>query len=231
MSIKLPSSARLETMAEMLPSLECVADIGTDHAWLLVRLIQMDKINKGIGVEVAKGPYERALANVRGLGLEKRLQIRLGDGLAPLTPGEQQGVIIAGMGGSTMEGILERSPEVTDPLGWLLLQPMGSVASLRRWIQRRGWKLVKEVLMEERGLVYPIMLACPGTMQEMTNLEAEYGPLNLAQPTALLFQVMEEDLQKCQRVLEGLKKARGRVDEVKKADIEAHIGRIKEWIQ
>lgn len=231
MAMKLPSSSRLETLADFLPPLECVADIGTDHAWLLIRLILMEKIQRGIGVEVVKGPYERAVSNVENFEMEKDIEIRMGDGLAPLNPGEQQGVIIAGMGGSTMEGILERSPEVIGCLKWLLLQPMGGSSALRGWLQRHRWQIVKESLVKERGIIYPIILATPGEMNEMSDFEATYGPLNLAQSPPLLFEAMQEDLKKYQRILEGLNRAKDYIDESKKAEIEAHIRRIKEWIQ
>ncbi len=200
-------SRRLAQLAAMMPEVAWAADIGTDHAKLLALLIQQNKIQRGLGVEVVEGPWQTALKNVAALGLSDVIEIRKGDGLAPLRPGEVQAVIIAGMGGKTMTGILSRSPEVFQSLQWLLLQPMSQAGDLRIYLQKNGWKIMQEDLIEERDIIYPILLACPGAMPELTQWQADYGPILLMQRPPMLKKLIEKDLKGMQEILKQLAKS------------------------
>jgi tRNA (adenine22-N1)-methyltransferase len=212
-------SKRLTRLAEMMPAVEQAADIGTDHAKLLTLLIEQGKIRQGLGVEVVEGPWRTAVNHVAAMGLSDVIEIRKGDGLAPLAPGEVQAVIIAGMGGKTMTGILSRSPAVLQSLRWLLLQPMSQAAELRYFLQSSGWRIVREDLIEERGIIYPILLACPGEMPVLGEWEAEYGPLLLAEGSPLLKKLIEKDIQGLQEILKQLAKSKSEESRQREAQI------------
>ena len=62
-------SNRLEAVASFVEKGAIVADIGSDHAYLPCFLIHNRKVQKAIAGEVAKGPYESAVNNVRREGL------------------------------------------------------------------------------------------------------------------------------------------------------------------
>ncbi|AWT34123.1 tRNA (adenine-N(1))-methyltransferase [Deinococcus arenae] len=135
--------ARLQAVLHLIQA-DVHADIGSDHAHLPIRLAQLGRITRGVIVEVNPGPLEHARVNVARAGLTDRLEVRAGDGLAPLAPGEVQSASMTGMGAQTMLGILTRTPDrVPDAL---VLQPNDSPEPLRRWAQARGYHVTAEVL-------------------------------------------------------------------------------------
>ena len=103
--------------------------------------------------ERSRGPAERARAR---LG-----EVRVGEGLEPLAPGEVQVVVAAGMGGLTIARLLEHSPEVTARLDRLVLQPMQREAALRSWLGEHGFAIEREEGVVDRGRRYTVLLVRP----------------------------------------------------------------------
>ena len=75
------------------------ADVGTDHGFVPIRLIESGKVKHVVAMDVRKGPLERACEHVEEYHMEDQIETRLSDGLKELKPGEADTVIIAGMGG------------------------------------------------------------------------------------------------------------------------------------
>ena len=106
-----------------------VADIGTDHAYIPIKLAE-----KGIAViasDISDGPLKAAAENIAKSG--NCIELRKGSGLKPFLPGEADTVIIAGMGGELIEKILTESPDVAKSC-MLVLQPMNSQEDLRKFL-------------------------------------------------------------------------------------------------
>ena len=155
MQIKL--GPRLQAVASYVPVGAVLGDIGTDHAYLPVYLLQQKIIRKAIGVEKHKGPYESALQNVRSYGLAEWIDIRFGDGLKPLQKAEVDTLTIAGMGGTTILEILAGNPPVLEAVTRLILQPQGAEAQVRLSLLDQGWKIVDECLVEEDNRIYNVL--------------------------------------------------------------------------
>lgn len=219
-------SRRLAAMADLLPETESLADIGTDHGGLLIYLISTGRIRQGIGVEIAQGPFERASANVSALGLGDRIEIRRGDGLKPLAPSEVTACAVAGLGGKTIRGILDGSPEVAGGLSWLLLQPMTGAGTVRIYLQENGWRICGESLVEEKGILYEIILAHRGKMERLSRLEAEFGPILLAEKPPLLELAIRRKIMGLQHIAARLEKSASAESAGKKIRL---TGQIKEW--
>lgn len=149
---------RLRTIAYFVPRGARVGDIGTDHAFLPIALAADGTIESAVGIDVHKGPYLSALQAVQNQGLASRIDIRLGDGLIPLSPGEVDTLVIAGMGGVTMLEILDSKPEVLQEVNTLILQPQGAEGRVRESLSAGGWRLKTEVLAEEAERVYMVMV-------------------------------------------------------------------------
>jgi tRNA (adenine22-N1)-methyltransferase len=153
---------RLAALAAFVPQGMRLADIGTDHAYLPIELVQDNVIVSAIAGDVHVGPYKAAKEHVEALGLEQRISVRLGNGMAVISPGEVEIVVIAGMGGQTIIEILNNNPEVTKSLNRLILQPMVAAASVRRWLEKNGWHIVDEQLVQDDGRLYEIVVAEQG---------------------------------------------------------------------
>ncbi|MBP2626343.1 MAG: hypothetical protein H6Q68_1054 [Firmicutes bacterium] len=155
-------SGRLAALAAFVPQGARMADIGTDHAYLPIELVQKNIAISAVAGDVHIGPYQAAKDNIEGLGLHNKISVRFGDGLSVLSPGEVDTVIIAGMGGSTIIEILNSNPEITSTLSRLILQPMVATATVRRWLSTNKWRIIDEALVQDDGRLYEIVVAEQG---------------------------------------------------------------------
>jgi len=154
-------SERLRTIAEKVPPGSAVADIGTDHALLPVFLALGGRIRRAVAGDVRDGPIEAARQQVARAGLEQIVEIRKGDGLRVLEPGEADCVVIAGMGGPLIRRILEEGKERLAGARRLILQPNTGGEQVRGWLKDNGWRLVGEEMLEEGGQIYEILIGEP----------------------------------------------------------------------
>ncbi|WP_135229895.1 tRNA (adenine(22)-N(1))-methyltransferase TrmK [Deinococcus fonticola] len=120
------------------------ADIGSDHAHLPIRLVQTGRVERCVVVELNPGPLGHARTNVALAGLSDRLEVRQGNGLSPLRPGEVESASMTGMGANTIQSILKAGGERLPPA--LVVQPNDSPRILREWAARSGFHLVAEAL-------------------------------------------------------------------------------------
>jgi len=139
--IKLPP--RLALAASFVRKGSRLADIGTDHAFLPVRLIQEGVISSAIAADVVPGPLERAKSTVSRYGLTKVIDCRLSDGFAAIRPEEFDDGVVCGMGGLTILDILKAAHPFL-PHQRLILQPQTDIHLVRRWLYENGYELIDE---------------------------------------------------------------------------------------
>ena len=106
-----PMMDRLEAVFSIVPKAHAIADIGTDHGYLAVELINRNRAEFVIAGDVHKGPLESAKEYVQSCGLTSKVDCRLGDGLKVTEKGELNGAICCGMGGYLMRDIVDAGPE------------------------------------------------------------------------------------------------------------------------
>ena len=106
------------------------------------------------------------MRNIAAAGLLDRIDVRKGDGLGVLAPGEADAVVIAGMGGATITDILDAGEDRLEGVGVLLLQPNVGARDVRRWLHDHGWFLRDECVLEEDGVFYDILEAVPAQPRE-----------------------------------------------------------------
>lgn len=198
--------ARLRTAARFVEPGWRVADIGTDHAYLPVELLRRGAARSAIACDIGAGPCEAARRTVAAAGLDARVEVRQGDGLTPLAPGEADAAVVAGMGGKAIAGILARSLPLAKGLRRLVLQPMNAAASLRGWLLENGWEIVGEELALEDGRLYEIIAAEPAraAQEKLEPTLLEIGPLLWRQRHPLLKTHLERLLGREKRVLAGM---------------------------
>lgn len=192
---------RLAALADFVPQGARLADIGTDHGYLPIELIQKEIASFAVAGDVHKGPYEAAKENIESLGLENKISVRFGNGLAVLSPGEVDTVVIAGMGSSTMIDILTSEPEVTHSLTRLILQPMIAAATLRSWLIENRWSIVDETLVQEDGRLYEIIVAEQGFSPELEPIMYDIGMILWEKKPKLLSLHIDQLIFQTQRVL------------------------------
>lgn len=155
--IKLDS--RLSAVAELVREGKTVADIGTDHAYLLAYLLQQGKIKNGIAADLRNGPLENAGKTLLESEQLDNVRLVLSDGLDELNKGDCEDIVIAGMGGILIKEILERTPWVFDKNIHIIAQPMTHAEVLRRFFLENGFKILKESSATDGKRYYCIISA------------------------------------------------------------------------
>ncbi len=166
---------RLQKAADLVPPGKAMADIGTDHGYLPIYLMEKKKMERAIACDINQGPLDRARENLISSGMMNRISLRLGGGLSPLEKGEVDGVTICGMGGLMIRQILEDDREKAQALSWLVLQPQNHVAELKVFLSTHHFRIEKEILSQDGGQLYELLLAVPGEMEPLDLLTAEIG--------------------------------------------------------
>ena len=191
---------RLAAVAAFVPLGARLADIGTDHAKLPLALAAAGKIVHAIAVDVNEGPFEAARRAVQAAGLAQMVEVRLGDGLAALAPGEVDSVAVAGMGGSLISRILTDGAAVLRAVETLVLQPQSDAAELRVWLYDNGWHIAEESL-------YEVLLARRGKKEKPEPILLEIGPCLWQKKPPLLKEHIEQLLFRVRRAREGMEKS------------------------
>ena len=150
--------SRLLKIAGMVRRGDRVADIGTDHAYLPVYLVKNSISSKVFACDIADGPVENALANIKRSSVDN-VEVRKGNGLAAVAPGEADTFIIAGMGGDLIISILDSSPWIKNPAYELILQPMTSVEDMRYYLCQNGFTISEERAVRSAGRIYTVIKA------------------------------------------------------------------------
>ena len=156
-------SPRLRLLANWVRSGARIADVGTDHAYLPVWLVYNGRVASAIASDLREGPLERARETGRVYGAEE-VDFRLCNGLSGIRPEEADTIIIAGMGGENIAAILARAPWTAGGKHTLLLQPQTRAEVLRAFLAENGYAIRREALVEDRGVLYPVMEAGGGKM-------------------------------------------------------------------
>lgn len=160
-------SPRLQTVADWVPQNAKLADIGTDHGYLPVWLLQNGRISEAIAADLRAGPLDAARRTAKRFGVEGKVSFRLCDGLTGIEPGEVDTVAIAGMGGETIAGILEAAPWTKEDETLLLLQPQTAFFELRTYLSKQGYRILKEKIVCEGNRLYIAVMARCGKPEPM----------------------------------------------------------------
>ncbi len=210
-------SARLKAVSGMVTAGCSVCDVGCDHGYLSIYLIEQKISPKVLAMDVRKGPLGHAREHVAKAGLEDYITLRLSDGLDGFEAGEAESLVLAGMGGRLMQRILEREPQKTKAFRELILQPQSELAGLRRFLRSEGYAVQAEDMVWEEGKYYPVIKALPGALERSTKsleetetdreLEDRYGSCLLREKHPVLLSYLKEEREALGRLIQTLEEA------------------------
>ncbi len=149
-------STRLKAIAKLIENCNTVADIGSDHGYIPIYVIEEKIAKRAIASDINIGPVKRAQTNIISRGLEDRISCRRGAGLATLGFKEAEAVIIAGMGGNLIRDIILEDMEKVVPLQYMILQPAQNPEVLREFLYKNDFEVLKEELTFDEGKYYEI---------------------------------------------------------------------------
>ncbi len=174
---KVVLSRRMQAVADMVTTGNRVVDVGCDHGYVSIYLVQQKRTTHALAMDINNGPLLRAREHVEEAGLEGYITLRLSDGLGAFRKGEADTLICAGMGGRLMQRILEREPDKTESLKELVLQPQSEIASFRYYLTDAGYRILEETMVLEEGKFYPVIKAVQTEKEgRLSYTEARFGP-------------------------------------------------------
>lgn len=150
-------SERLAAVAFLAGNGGVLADVGTDHGYVPVYLVSEGNFPRAIAMDVNQGPLKSAAAHIVMYGMGDYIQTRLSDGVAALSEGEADTILIAGMGGGLIMRILREGQTVCRSARKLVLQPQSELPSVRRFLLEQGYVTDAANMIREGGKYYPMM--------------------------------------------------------------------------
>lgn len=204
---------RLQLLADMVPLGSRLADIGTDHGYLPVWLLQQGKISCAIASDIRPEPLAHARQSAQEYGTAG-IDFRLCGGLEAICPEEVDTIVIAGMGGETILHILESALWTKSGRHTLLLQPMTKTELLRGWLADHGYRFVRERLVWDKEFLYPIMQVTAGKQAKLTALQRIAGVALSDDP--LYGEYLSQHITRLQRAIDGMNRSNS-VDSHEKA--------------
>ena len=197
-------SGRLQTVAESVLSKGVVADIGCDHGFTSIYLIEKQMAERIIAMDVNKGPLERAKEHIIQYGMQDKISLRLSDGAKELKPGEVDTLLISGMGGALICRILQQSEEVTRTAKELVLSPQSEIHLVRRLLHKMGFMIADEKMIFDQGKYYNVIRAVPGSEVYLEELDYIYGKRLIEKRDAVFQSFMQKEAERVAKVLSGM---------------------------
>ena len=200
---------RLCRLAQLVPDDCRLTDVGTDHGYLPVALLQQGRILSAIASDIGAEPLEHARRTAQQYGV-KGIDFRLCSGLSAIAPEETDVIVIAGMGGENIAQILAGAPWTADGRHTLLLQPQTKVELLRRWLSENGYACRDERLVWDKGKLYVVLQMAAG--EAFTPEEARLYAGFCLENDPLYGDYLDAQLRRLRRRLEGLHRSREDAD-------------------
>ena len=254
MKIEQVLSERLRAVTELVTKGNRVADIGCDHAYTSIYLVEKEIAPCAIAMDINAGPIERAKENVALYGLKDQITVRRSNGVKELEVGEADTLLITGMGGLLMKKILSDKLEVTNMAKELVLQPQSEVEELRRFLHSIGFVITAEQMRKEDDKFYVMFRAEKACLQSKecdmknsitsdfdkknpnseesynqtwTDLEYRYGAYLLKERPTVFLEYLDWELQQKEQILGNLEQIETEKATVRREQLRKEIEELK----
>ena len=205
-------SKRMSAVAAMVTQGNTLADIGTDHAYVPIALVQQKRIPKAIAMDINKGPLQQAKEHIAMCQVEDYIETRLSDGVEGLKVNEVDTIVIAGMGGDLVIRIMTEGEAVCRSAKELVLQPQSELRRVRKFFRENNYMIIDEDMILEDGKYYPMMKVIPvdenpfweKMTQDITDPCDMYGPLLLKNGNPVLRKFLVKQHKQLTKILKGL---------------------------
>lgn len=191
----------------MVQSGSRVADIGTDHGYLGIYLLQSGAARHVIACDLRKDPLENARRNAKLFGVDGEMEFRLSDGLEKILPDEVDTVVMAGMGGDLIQKILSQCPWRKREGLQFILQPQSAGNVLRRWLCEDGFEIQREEPVQDGHFLYTVMELRQGEPSPLTPGTEYASPALLASKSPLVGTYLARVENALQETVRGLTNA------------------------
>ena len=181
--MKVPLCDRLRACCNFICPGDRVADVGTDHGYLGIWLLQQGIASSVIASDIVPGPLSAARNNAQKYGFTEQMEFYLSDGVKNI-PRDFNALVCAGMGGDTMISILSAAPWLKDSKYRLVLQCQSKTPMLRKYLSDNGWRITEETTLKDGRFLYTVMEVCyQPEYPKLTEGECWFPPALLENPS------------------------------------------------
>lgn len=199
---------RLMATAKFVKNGSKVSDIGTDHAYIPIWLVENGICDFVTAMDINEGPLLRAEDNIKKFGLENKIVTRLSDGVKALKPYDANTVIIAGMGGILINKILEDGKDLYPYIDHYILQPMTAVEETRKYLEHNGFIIEDECLAKEDDKIYNILSVIRGEMKIEENVYYYIGKKLIENHDELLMAHLDGKIYELKKAINSMEYAK-----------------------
>lgn len=208
MEMKQFLSPRLRSVAAFVTNGARVADVGTDHGYLPVWLIQNGICSEAIAVDIRPGPLSHARRTALEWELQEKIRFVLSDGLEAIEPSSVDTVVMAGMGGETIVDILARAPWTLRQSTHLILQPQSKLDVLADWLYAAGYAVLDASLVTDAGRIYLVLSVQAGAGRTpYTDAQMLINRILMERRDPLLAAYLDLEMRRLQKSIHGLQQA------------------------
>ena len=197
-------SARLLACCNFVCPGDRVADVGCDHGYLGIHLLQNNLASYVYAGDVNEGPLQSAVTNAEKYGLSDKISFYLSDGLKNM-PRDFDTMVCAGMGADTMVSILEAAPWLKSSQYRLILQCQSKTHYLRKYLSEEGWRIFEETVVRDGRFLYTVMEVIYQPGYSLTPGEWYFPPALLENPALELPGYYQQVISKLRIAMNGQK--------------------------
>lgn len=200
---------RMLAIANLVDNSKVLADVGCDHAYISINLLEKGKVDRIIASDLREGPLNIAKDNIKLEGFEERIETRLCAGLCGYEAGEVDTILISGMGGMLVKEILSESIDVVRRADTLILEPQSDLRVVRAYLKDIGFEIIDEDMLNEGGKYYQIMKAVKSKekMEVCDDIgamaENEFGPILIKKKHPVLLEFLKKRKNHYERLLQN----------------------------
>lgn len=198
-------SKRMEIVASMVTKGNRMADIGTDHGYVPIALVQRGNVKRAIAMDVRTGPLSKARQHIEEYGLQDNIEIRLSDGMQQLQEGEVDTILIAGMGGELITHILQDGAKKLHSIKEIIVQPQSEIYKVRKELHKLGFRIIEEKMFLDEEKYYVAIKATKGQESYDTEWDYVYGKRLLEQRDETLYEWLRKEYAGTNALCEKLK--------------------------
>lgn len=195
---------RLKVLGDLVPDNSVCLDIGCDHAFLDIYLEKSNRGIKTIAADIAEGPLEQAKQNIKREKLERKIEVRLGNGLDTYTE-DINTIIISGMGGRNIIGIFKNNLKKIKNVTTLIFSPNNYQEDVKRYFCKNEFYIEDEVFVKDKKFIYQIIILKRGN-KKYTKKQYFFGPILLIKKGDLFKEYYEREYKTREIMLEFLPK-------------------------
>lgn len=167
---------RLQAIADMVKQGSTPVDVGTDHGYIPVYLVENEICNTAIACDINEAPLNSCRFLVSQSGLEDKIKCVLSNGLQSVNENYDT-VIIAGMGGELIADILSKAKGVSSKN--IILNPMTHPEIARKWLFDNGFEISKDIIVADGRHHYSIFSAeFTGNVDNKTQADYYLGSIS-----------------------------------------------------